>query len=217
MADESAQKPQQDQAVTVDQLRAMEQVHISAGGTYLELMERAAEHAAAFIQDKFNPLKTLVLCGPGNNGGDAYGTARLLKQAGFEVDVAMDTASDHRQSPEAQAERNAWHGPLYDFTDVDYGVYGLIVDGLFGVGLSENLRGSYLKVVQKVNESPAKVVSLDMPSGLAADTGEVKGQAIRADYTVTFHRPKRGHYEKEGPDHTGNLILRDVGIVIGEL
>ncbi len=211
----SDKKDLEEKAVSADQMRAMERVHIKAGGTYLELMERAAEHCAAFIQDKFKPLKTLVLCGPGNNGGDAYGTARLLHEAGFEVTVAMDTASDAPQSPEAQAERNAWHGKVYDFNDVDYMHYELIVDGLFGTGLQDNLRGAYLKVVKKVNDSPAKVVSLDMPSGISADTGDLKGEAIKADYTVTFHRPKKGHYKKEGKKHSGHLVLRDVGIVLG--
>ena len=211
----TSEKDLKGQAVTADQMQAMARVHIKAGGNYLELMERAAEHASAFIQDKFPPMKTLVLCGPGNNGGDAYATARLLEKAGFEVTVAMDTAAEPHQSPETQAERNAWHGKMYDFNDVDYDHYDLIVDGLFGTGLHENLRGAYLKVVKKVNESHAKVVSLDMPSGIACDTGESKGEAVQADYTVTFHRPKHGHYEKEGKKKTGRLILRDVGIILG--
>ena len=117
--------------------------------------------------------------------------------AGFEVTVAMDTASDSAQSPESQAERNAWRGKIYDFNDVDYARYELIVAGLFGAGLRDNLRGAYLKVVRKVNENTAKVVSLDMPSSVSPDTGDVKGESIKADYTVAFHRQKRGHYQKE--------------------
>tara|TARA_R110002095_G_scaffold84528_2_gene73437 strand:- start:90 stop:779 length:690 start_codon:yes stop_codon:yes gene_type:complete len=209
-------KDMEEQAVTTEQMRAIENVHIKAGGTYLELMDRAAEHAAAFIQDKFKPCKTLVLCGPGNNGGDAYGTARLLQEAGFEVTVAMDTTREPQQSPEAQAERNAWHGKIYDFMDVDYGHYKLIVDGLFGTGLHQDLRGAYLKVVKLVNESPAKVVALDIPSGVCSDTGTIKMDAIQADYTVTFHRPKHGHYKKEGKKRSGHIVLRDVGIVMGD-
>ena len=211
-------KEQEDkgQAVSKEQMEAMERVHIKAGGTFLELMDRSAEQAAAFIKDKFKPCKTLVLCGPGDNGGSAYGTARLLHEAGFEVTVAMDTTDEPRQSPEAQAERNAWHGKIYDFTDVDYSHYKLIVDGLFGTGLHQDLRGSYLKVVKLVNESPAKVVALDIPSGVCSETGDVKVDAVKADYTVTFHRPKYGHYQKEGKKRSGQVILRDVGIVMGD-
>ncbi|NCP62148.1 MAG: NAD(P)H-hydrate epimerase [Alphaproteobacteria bacterium] len=217
MSDE-IDKEQEDkgQAVSKEQMEAMERVHIKAGGTFLELMDRSAEQAAAFIKDKFKPCKTLVLCGPGDNGGSAYGTARLLHEAGFEVTVAMDTTDEPRQSPEAQAERNAWHGKIYDFTDVDYSHYKLIVDGLFGTGLHQDLRGSYLKVVKLVNESPAQVVALDIPSGVCSETGDVKVDAVKADYTVTFHRPKYGHYQKEGKKRSGQVILRDVGIVMGD-
>ena len=211
----AVQEPDTD-AVTVEQMQAMGAVHIKAGGTFLELMDRAAEQAAAFIQDKFKPCKTLVLCGPGDNGGEAYGAARLLYEAGFEVTVAMDTTHEPRQSPEAQAERNAWHGKIYDFMDVDYDNYKLIVDGLFGTGLHQELQGAYLKVVRLVNASPAKVVALDIPSGVFSDTGEVKMDAIQADYTVTFHRPKHGHYKEEGKKRSGQIVLRDVGIVLGD-
>lgn len=209
-------KKDKEQAVTSEQMQAMERVHIKAGGTFLELMDRSAEQAAAFIKDKFNSCTALILCGPGDNGGTAYGTARLLYDAGFEVTVAMDTSCEPQQSPEAQAERNAWHGNVYDFMDVDYSHYKLIVDGLFGTGLHQDLRGSYLKVVKLVNESPAKVVALDIPSGVCADTGDVKVDAIQADYTVAFHRPKCGHYQKEGRKSSGHIVLRDVGIVMGD-
>ncbi|HBN22451.1 MAG TPA: NAD(P)H-hydrate epimerase [Holosporales bacterium] len=209
-------KDTKEQAVTSEQMEAMERVHIKAGGTFLELMDRAAEQATAFIKDKFKPCKTLVLCGPGDNGGSAYATARLLHDAGFEVTVAMDTTCEPQQSPEAQAERNAWHGKVYDFMDVDYAHYKLIVDGLFGTGLHQDLRGSYLKVVKLVNESPAKIVALDISSGVCSETGDVKIDAIQADYTVTFHRPKYGHYQKEGKKRSGRIVLRDVGIVMGD-
>lgn len=209
-------KEMKEQAVSSEQMEAMERVHIKAGGTFLELMDRSAEQAAAFIKDKFKSCKVLVLCGPGDNGGSAYGTARLLYEASFEVTVAMDTTCEPQQSPEAQAERNAWHGNVYDFMDVDYSRYDLIVDGLFGTGLHQDLRGSYLKVVKLVNESQAKVVALDIPSGVCADTGDVKIDAIRADYTVTFHRTKCGHYQKEGKKRSGHIVLRDVGIVMGD-
>lgn len=155
-----------------------------------ELMERAgaaaAEAAVKLASDKSKDI--LVLAGPGNNGGDARIAARILQEKFFRVEVA----SQMDQIPDKP--------------------WGLVIDGLFGVGLTRDLAGEYAALADYANRQRCPVLAIDIPSGLQSDTGRVLGHAVRATRTVTFIALKPGLLTLDGPDHCGALEVADLGL-----
>lgn len=184
------------------------------------LMQRAGKAAAAFalelLADVDGMPPVLVLAGPGNNGGDALEAASLLAHARCDVTVLMASdatrlpADAHRAYLHAAASHIAFLGPeQYDAiarTD-----WALVIDGLFGIGLARPLSGLWRQLVETVNVLPAPVLSLDVPSGLDADTGTVVGGAdgiaVRATHTLTFIGDKPGLHTCDGRDHAGAVSV----------
>ena len=179
------------------------------------LMERAGR-AAAEIARKVSADRgrgVLVIAGPGNNGGDAFVVARHLKAWWFKVDVVF--ASDPAKLPDdARAAFDAWRdggGTTHD--DIPpTGVWDLVIDGLFGIGLQRDLNDKYAAMVNSINRLAACKLALDVPSGLDSDTGRVRGCAVRADHTVTFIALKPGLLTLEGPEHCGEIHLCTLGV-----
>ncbi len=157
-------------------------------------MERAgsaaAELAARLASDREKDV--LVLAGPGNNGGDARIVAERLRALFFRVCLA-ERPSDIRQGTR----------------------WGLVVDGLFGIGLTRQLEGDYARLVDYANEQSCPVLALDIPSGLHSDTGRVLGRAVRASHTLTFIALKPGLLTLDGPDHCGEVSVADLGVSVG--
>lgn len=179
------------------------------------LMERAglavAEQARAMMDDKARRI--LLVAGPGNNGGDAFVAARHLKQWWF--DVAVLFAGEAEKLPgDAQAAFSRWRDAggkvISDFPDPPQA--GLIVDGLFGIGLRRPIEGKHAEVVRRVNAASRPVLSIDIPSGLDANTGAVLGHAIRARQTITFLGLKAGLLTLDGPDYAGEIHLDELGV-----
>jgi hydroxyethylthiazole kinase-like uncharacterized protein yjeF len=169
-------------------IRRIEQ---AAGGVAPPLMERAGA-AAAELAGRLCAEGTkdvLVLAGPGNNGGDARVVARLLAERFFRVALAAHPA-------EVPAGRR----------------WGLVVDGLFGIGLARPIEGDYAGLIGLANAQSCPVLALDMPSGIASDTGEALGAAVRATHTITFIALKPGLLTLDGPDHCGVISVADLGI-----
>jgi ADP-dependent NAD(P)H-hydrate dehydratase / NAD(P)H-hydrate epimerase len=173
-----------------------------------ELMERAGAAAFGVLQWRWPDLRRIaVLCGAGNNGGDGYVLARLARAAGYAVDVfhlgsPHDTNGAAARAAQALSISGAtavpWDGQaLYQ--------YELIVDAIFGTGLDRDVDKHWRKAIDAVNASGAKVLALDVPSGLDADTGQVLGAAIRADVTVTFIGLKQGQFTASGLDCCGTI------------
>ncbi len=179
------------------------------------LMERAgaaaAEYARALCGDKTKDV--LVVAGPGNNGGDALEVAAHLKRAFFRVAVVF--AGERDKLPEdAQAALGKWEaagGTLLDDIPKDPR-FDLAVDGLFGIGLKRPLAGMHGALVEKLNALGTPILSLDIPSGINADTGAVIGCAVRARHTITFIAHKPGLLTLDGPDHCGELKLDTLGL-----
>jgi hydroxyethylthiazole kinase-like uncharacterized protein yjeF len=166
-----------------------------AGVAEEQLMERAAA-AAADVAMRIASDKTkdiLVLAGPGNNGGDARLVARLLKEKFFRVEVA---------SQMDQIPARPW---------------GLVIDGLFGIGLVRDITGEYAALVDYANRQRCPVLALDIPSGLHSDTGRVLGHAVRATHTVSFIALKPGLLTLDGPDHCGALEVAELGLAAQEI
>lgn len=161
-----------------------------AGDVRPPLMERAgaaaAEAAARLASDKQKDI--LILVGPGNNGGDAKIVAARLKDEFYRVRLASR---------------------VDDIPDVKW---GLIVDGLFGIGLARDVDGDYARLIDYVNGQSCPVLALDIPSGLHSDTGRVMGRAVRATHTITFIALKPGLLTLDGPDHCGEITVADLGV-----
>lgn len=181
-----------------------------AGRDASTLMERAgtaaAEAARKLCGDTARDI--LIIAGPGNNGGDAFEAAALLKRGFFRVAVVF--AGERGRLPkDARAALGKWEAaggtPLPDIPRAAH--FDLVIDGLFGIGLTRPLAGAHAALVEKINTLGVPVLSLDIPSGINADTGAVMGCAVRASRTVTFIAHKPGLLTLDGPDHCGELSL----------
>ncbi|HEX2830189.1 MAG TPA: NAD(P)H-hydrate dehydratase [Burkholderiales bacterium] len=173
------------------------------------LMERAGLAAAELAQVLATSGKRIaVLAGPGNNGGDAFVVARHLKSTWFNVDVLF-TGSEAKLSEDAAAALKAWRdaGGTLASELPRAGDCGLIVDGLFGIGLQRDLTGRYAELVQWMAAARCPVLALDVPSGLESDSGRVLGCAVRATHTITFIGMKPGLLTLDAVDHCGELHL----------
>lgn len=183
-----------------------------------DLMCRAGEAAFNVLDDHWPSTEALtIFCGAGNNAGDGYVLARLAAAAGREVRVIAVTPPD-RLSGEAasawQAYRDAGRS-VETFSPEIVIRTGVIVDALLGTGLVRDLAGAYLDAVSTINAANAPVLSLDIPTGLDADTGMTMGAAVRADVTVTFVGLKAGQFLGFAPDYCGKLVFAGLGIPDG--
>jgi len=180
------------------------------------LMEKAglaaADFAASLAQDTGTPV--LVLAGPGNNGGDALVAARLLAARGFRVLVLASCADPARLPPDAARAHAAWKaaGGSYAPAFPAGQPFSLVIDGLFGVGLARAVSGIEAAWIAEANALACPRLALDVPSGLDADTGSVRGIALRADATLTFLGAKPGLLTADGPDHTGEIFVDTLGV-----
>lgn len=185
---------------------------IAAGTPGRVLMQRAGVAIADTVA-RGTPLgaAVVVLCGPGNNGGDGYVAARLLRDRGFRVTVAADGPPDPRAADAVDAAGDWGRAPV-PLAHWDHGRVAVVVDALYGAGLSRPIDRLTAEVIEAVNAHPCRVVSADIPSGVDGATGTVRGTAIRADETVTFFRRKPGHLLMPGRTLCGTLRVVDIGI-----
>ena len=180
---------------------------VAHGVPSLVLMENAGQAVADAIAARFKPCPVTVLCGPGNNGGDGFVVARLLDEYGFTLRVAHD--ADPKGDAAAMSDK--WKGTRVALTPDALDGAKLVVDGLFGAGLSRPLEGASAQVVVALNDLP--VVTIDVPSGLSGDTGQPLGAVVvRAALTVTFFRKKPGHLLLPGRVLCGETVVADIGI-----
>lgn len=171
-----------------------------------ELMRRAGEAIAEEVAKAAKDCgkKITVVCGTGNNGGDGYVCARALKERGLDVAVF---ATEGNLSPDCQNAKNLYGGAYTHKIEGD-----IIVDCLFGTGLSREVGGRYAEIIKMINDSGALVVSADIPSGINVDNGAVMGTAVRADITVAIAEYKLGHVLGDGVDFCGATVKADIGI-----
>ena len=170
------------------------------------ILMQAAGRALARAARRFGPCRTLVLCGPGNNGGDGYVVARRLAQAGWPVAVAAFASP--RRGTDAAAAAAAWRGASARFGARAAGRADLVIDAVFGAGLTRDVDG----VTAETLRAARRVVAIDVPSGVDGETGAVRGYAPEAMLTVTFFRRKPGHLLLPGRDLCGQVVLADIGM-----
>jgi hydroxyethylthiazole kinase-like uncharacterized protein yjeF len=195
------------QVLTVAEMARADAAAISAGTPGITLMERAGAAVADAVCARFSRQATLVLCGPGNNGGDGYVAARVLKDRGWPVEVR---SLGEPTTQDAQAASGRWDGPTKPLNGaLEPGVW---VDALFGAGLSRPLSGAAAVAALRMAEAPERVVAVDTPSGVPGDTGKPLGPAARAALTVTFHAKKPGHLLEPGHSRCGDVVVTDIGL-----
>ncbi len=191
--------------LTPDEMAEADRLAVQAGRPIPALMQ-AAGRAVARAARRFGPCRTLVLCGPGNNGGDGWAAARLLADEGWPMAVA---AWAMPRAGSAAAEVAArWRGPVVPFEPAEAVRAGLVIDAVFGAGG----RGPVPEEVAATLAAAPRVLAVDMPSGLDGATGQPQGSVRAAELTVTFFRRKPGHLLLPGRTLCGKVLLADIGL-----
>lgn len=197
------------------QIRTAELSAVESGGASLyQLVERAGAAAFQLLSERqANTNEVLVLAGHGNNGADAYVTASLLLEAGFDVTLQASTPrtpSDELKSAICRFLESG--GETVEFCSSQIAEAEVIVDGLLGTGITGELSAELTSVIDAVNHSRAWVLSLDVPSGLNPDTGSYTTTAIEADVTLTFGAVKQGLLTGKARHHCGELLIAELGL-----
>lgn len=214
--------------LTAGSMRRVDEETIKRFCPGLELMERAGSQVAAFILQQFprEGFKASIFVGPGNNGGDALVVARYLGEEGRRVSVhylkdpqglTLDAHKNHVRLQQHLAEfkgvkeinfsRPDWDSVIRkDLIDAT-----LVVDGLFGTGLTRPIEGRAAETIRMMNQSRRPIVAIDIPSGIHSDTGEVLGEAVSASHTITMGYPKVGMLFYPGKAYVGELRVADLG------
>ena len=193
----------------VAQMEAADRLTEQAGTAGIDLMHNAGSAVAREIVRRWPPRPTTVLCGPGNNGGDGFVVARVLAAAGWPVRLALAGSMEQLRG-DARHHAALWQRPV---EGLDVGAVEnatLVVDALFGSGLSRPLSGAIPRVLRAIAERGLPIVAVDVPSGLLGDTGESLG-AVPAVLTVTFTRKKPGHVLLPGRELCGETVVADIG------
>jgi len=188
---------------------------IRAGQAGVTLMERAGAAVAAAVQARWQPGPVVVLCGPGNNGGDGFVAARHLARAGWPVTVALGDgrAALARLRGDAAHHAARWDGPVVPLEPAVVRAAAVVVDAIFGAGLARPVEGAARATLEALQGPDAPpVCAVDVPSGVDGATGEVRGVAVAAACTVTFFRKKPGHLLFPGRGLCGEVVLADIGI-----
>lgn len=202
-----------------DAVRAIDAAAIARGTPALELMERAGRASWQLLRQRWPAARRLlVCCGPGNNGGDGYVVARLAALAGCTVRVVA-LPVDAARVPTAATVRERWRsiGSIEQLaTDTALGAPDLIIDALFGIGISRPVEGVAEGLIAAINAHPAPVLALDVPSGVDADLGSCPGAAVDADCTLSFIAAKRGLATGRGRALAGERHLAALDVLAQE-
>ncbi len=200
--------PATSQLLTVREMAEADRLAVDGGDSFV-LMEAAGRAAARVIQRRFAPTRAVILCGPGNNGGDGFVVARYLAESGWPVRVGM---LGDGGAGDAVRAAELWTGATTAAVPQLLQGAGLVVDALFGAGLNRDIRAGAAGLVQAMAGVRAPRVAIDVPSGVDGDTGQVRGIAAPATLTVGFFRSRPGHLLLPGRDLCGTVRIVDIGI-----
>ena len=180
----------------------------------LELMEHAAQSCVQVLEDeKVDLSHVCVVCGSGNNGGDGFAIARILQNNRYSVETfCVGNPEHYTEETQEQMHRLQECGGKITYGMPQEDSYSVIIDAVFGVGLSRKVEGRYRQVIEQMNRMRGTKFAVDIPSGLSATTGCILGCAFKADYTVTFQLKKIGLELSQGRTMAGRVIVPDIGI-----
>ncbi len=199
------------QVLSVPQMYEADRLAIESGISGLELMENAGQGIAAHIEEGWDACSVLILCGPGNNGGDGYVVARALSEAGWPV--AVHTFGDpEKLSGDAKMMFELYLGDTFPLSEIDLSGTELVVDALFGAGFKGELPDEIRNLFLEIKNKEIPFVAVDVPSGVNGSSGEICPGTIEANLTVSFFRPKIGHLLYPARSYIGALDIVDIGI-----
>lgn len=199
--------------LSVEEMQNTDRAAIASGIMGKTLMENAGLAVFKHIRSHFARGAVVVLCGAGNNGGDGFVVARLLKQSGWDVSLVL-FANRYELTGEASDMADKWiseaDGEIIESKNIDFIGVDIVVDAVFGTGLNRPMADEVVKIFKSIPEIP--IVSVDIPSGIDGNTGRILGYARAAHSTVTFCRKKIGHLLYPARGLCGTLVLADIGI-----
>jgi hydroxyethylthiazole kinase-like uncharacterized protein yjeF len=199
------------EVLTTAEMERADRLTIAAGTPGFALMLSAGQAVADAAMDLVEEGPILVVAGPGNNGGDGFVAAAELAAQGREVSVILMCERDSLQGDAASAARG-WKYPVLPFNPQAIGKPALIIDALFGAGLSRPVEGDPREMIEAINANGAPVLAVDLPSGINGTTAAIMGVAVRAAETVTFFRRKPAHLLLPGRLYCGRVRVVDIGI-----
>ena len=206
--------------LTPAQMYKADQLTIAAGIPGIELMEAAGQAICDVVVSEFNEArKILIICANGNNGGDGLIAARILSDAGLDIDIYFAIQNSHANTDGSKRFKGdaklAWQRlpeKIQTVSDVNLDDYDLIIDAIFGAGLDRKIDGHLADFITEINNCPVGVLSVDLPSGIEGAGGSLLGVAIKARATVTFFRLKPAHILFPGREYCGQIFLKQIGI-----
>jgi len=199
------------EVLTTSEMERADRLSIAAGTPGFALMLSAGQAIAEAAGDLVEEGPILVVAGPGNNGGDGFVAAAELAAQGREVSVILMCERDAIRGDAASAAKG-WKYPVLPFNPQAIGKPALIIDALFGAGLSRQVAGEPAEMIEAINANGAPVLAVDLPSGINGTSAEIMCKAVRATETVTFFRKKPAHLLLPGRQYCGRVRVADIGI-----
>jgi hydroxyethylthiazole kinase-like uncharacterized protein yjeF len=197
--------------LSTHQMKLAEKAACTGKTNSFTLMQRAGKAVAEEIISRYSKQPVLVLCGTGNNGGDGFIVASTLKKKNWDVTLAC-AADTHDLQGDASRAADTWRDDIVSFEDLEIPEDGLIVDAVFGTGLSRPVEGQIYETLISLRETECPIIAVDVPSGMNADTGECQDCTPQAEITITFGWKKPGHLLLPGRQAAGEIIVADIGI-----
>ena len=199
-----------EKAYTVEEIHAIEKKEFKRLKSSYTLMNKAGTNCAKKISKLDLKKKFIVLCGPGNNGGDGLVISQILKKLNQNVTLyCLDSNFYKGDAKKAYRKNYLIKNNYKNFNIIEKCI---IIDCLFGIGLNRKIKGIYKKIINKVNKSKQKVISIDIASGINGNSGKIMGVAIKANFTYTLHGKKIGHTINSGKKYSGKINIIDIGI-----
>ena len=179
-------------------------------GNSFSLMVEAGVNCAKEIVKLVKGKSIIIVCGPGNNGGDGFILAEYLRKKGYEINVFC--LQKKYYTGDALKAFKKLQTKVKNILDFKIQSNPIIIDCLFGTGLSRKISGNLKEVIYKINSSKQKIISIDIPSGIHGDTGKIMSCAVKANMTLALHAKKTGHTLYPGKQYCGKIVVVDIGI-----
>ena len=195
---------------SVEEIQTIEKKKFKKLKNSYVLMKRAGTNCAKKIYKSKLNSKFIVLCGPGNNGGDGLVISKVLKKLNQNVILYCLGSNTYKGDAIIAYTKNRLTKNNYN--DLNIPKNSVIIDCIFGIGLKRKVKGIYKKIIKKVNSSKQHVISIDIPSGINGNNGKIMGEAIKADNTYTLHAKKIGLTVNPGMKYSGKISIIDIGI-----